>query len=102
MTGRLVAVERIELATPDPQEIAGAVDQLYVEHTARFRRNGPVLIDSGFRAATAGSLSASFMHWTSFDYDADCSPTGEFVGTLCHTGTGKATAGRDRAAIRPR
>jgi AraC-like DNA-binding protein len=93
MTGKLVAVERIELATPDPQEIAGAVNQMYVEHTARFRRDGPILIDSGLRAATAGSLSASLLHWTSFDYDADCSPTGEFVGTLCQAGTGAATAG---------
>ena len=101
MTGRLVAVERMELATPDPDEIAGAVNQLYVKHTARFRRDGPVRVDSGFRAATAGSLSASLLHWTSFDYDADCSPTGEFVGTLCHTGTGKATTGRDEVRFGP-
>jgi AraC-like DNA-binding protein len=101
MTGMLVAVERMELASPDPDEIAGAVNQLYVEHTARFRRDGPVRVDSGFRAATAGALSASLMHWTSFDYDADCKPTGEFIGTLCHAGTGTATAGRDEVRFAP-
>ena len=101
MTSMLVPVERMELATPDPGEIAGVLDQLYVKHTARFRRDGPVRIDSGFRAASAGSVNASLMHWTSFDYDADCEPTGEFVGTLCHAGTVTATAGREEARLAP-
>jgi AraC-like DNA-binding protein len=101
MTSMLVPVERMELTTPDPGEIASVINQLYVKHTARFRRDGPVRIDSGFRAATAGSLSASLLHWTSFDYDADCSPTGEFVGTFCHAGTGTATAGRDELRFGP-
>ncbi|HEY2522627.1 MAG TPA: helix-turn-helix transcriptional regulator [Streptosporangiaceae bacterium] len=96
MTSTLMPVERLELVTPDPDEIADLVNRLYVEHTARFRRDGPVQIDSGLRAASAGPLNASLMHWTSFDYDADCSPTGELVGTLCHAGTATATtAGED-------
>jgi AraC-like DNA-binding protein len=95
MPSMLVPVERMELATPNPDEIAGAVNKLYVEHTARFRRNGAAGIDSSLRAASAGPVSASLMHWTSFDYDADCSPTGQFVGTLCHAGTGTATVARE-------
>ena len=94
MTATLMPVERLELVTPDPGEIADLVNRLYVEHTARFRRDGPVQIDSGLRAASAGPLNASLMHWTSFDCDADCSPTGELVGTLCHAGTATATTAR--------
>jgi AraC-like DNA-binding protein len=95
MTSLLVPVERMQLAASDPDEIAGAVNKLYVEHTARFRRHGAADVDSSLHAASAGPVSASLMHWTSFDYDADCSPTGQFVGTLCHAGTGSATVGRE-------
>jgi AraC-like DNA-binding protein len=101
VTGTPVPVEQLELATADPDEIAALVSQIYVEHTARFRRRGPVRIDSGARAALAGPLAAGLMHWTSFDYNADCNPTGEFVGALCHAGTGVATAGRDEVGFGP-
>jgi AraC-like DNA-binding protein len=101
MTGTLVPVERMELATPDPDEIAGLVNQLYVEHTARFRREDRVQIDSGLRAASAGPLSASLMHWTSFDYDADCNPPGQLVGTLCLAGTVTATMAREEVRFSP-
>jgi AraC-like DNA-binding protein len=101
MIGTPVPVERMELTTSDPGQIADLVNRLYVEHTARFRREGPAQIASGLRAASAGPLSASLMHWTSFDYDADCGPTGQLVGTLCLAGTGTATSAREEVSFGP-
>jgi AraC-like DNA-binding protein len=101
VTATLTPVERMELATPDPGQIADLVNELYVEHTPRFRREDQVQVDSGLRAAAAGPLSASLMHWTSFDYDADCRPTGQLVGTLWLAGTGTATSAREEVGLGP-